>query len=73
MTSADASVPPRIGSLCTGYGGLDLAVAEVLGGQLAWCADNDPRVSDILAARFPAVPNLGDISRSAGRTSRRWT
>jgi len=24
--------PPRIGSFCTGYGGLDLAVEHVLGG-----------------------------------------
>jgi DNA (cytosine-5)-methyltransferase 1 len=63
MTSADASVPPSVGSLCTGYGGLDLAVTEALGGQLAWCADSDRHVSAILAARFPAVPNLGDISR----------
>ncbi len=53
----------RIGSLCTGYGGLDLAVMEVLGGNLAWCADNDPHVSAILAARFP-VPNLGDIANA---------
>jgi len=53
----------RIGSLCTGYGGLDLAVMEVLGAELAWCADNDPRVSAILAARFP-VPNLGDITNA---------
>jgi DNA (cytosine-5)-methyltransferase 1 len=51
----------RIGSLCSGYGGLDLAVMDVLGGELAWCADNDPHVSAILAARFP-VPNLGDIT-----------
>ena len=49
-----------IGSLCTGRGGLDLAVMEVTSGELAWCADNDPQVSAILAARFP-VPNLGDI------------
>src|SRR5258708_21050955 len=53
----------RIGSLCTGYGGLDLAVMEVLGAELAWCADNAPHVSAILAGRFP-VPNLGDITNA---------
>jgi len=42
--------------------GLDLAVMEVLGGELVWCAGNDRHVSAILAAWF-AVPNLGDISR----------
>lgn len=50
------------GSLCSGYGGLDLAVRAVLGGKLAWVADTDPGASAILAARFPGVPNLGDIS-----------
>ena len=48
-------------SLCTGYGGLDLAVMAVLGGQLAWCADNDRHVCAILAARV-AVPNRADIA-----------
>jgi DNA (cytosine-5)-methyltransferase 1 len=55
--------PPRIGSLCTGYGGLDLAVLAVLDGHLAWCADNDPAAARLLAARWPGVPNLGDITR----------
>ena len=52
----------RIGSLCTGYGGLDIAALAVFGGKLAWCADNDKHVSTILAARYPDVPNLGDLT-----------
>lgn len=52
---------PRIGSLCTGFGGLDLAVELVLGGQLAWYAETDPHATTVLSARWPAVPNLGDI------------
>ena len=52
----------RIGSLCTGYGGLDLAAMAVFAGKLAWCADNDKHVSNILAARYPDVPNLGDLT-----------
>ena len=52
----------RTGSLCTGYGGLDLAVHAVLGGELAWVADTDPGASTILAHRFPSVPNLGDLA-----------
>jgi DNA (cytosine-5)-methyltransferase 1 len=51
----------RIGSLFTGYGGLDLAVMAVLDAELAWCADNAPDASAVLAARFPAAPNLGDL------------
>ncbi|MFI1849704.1 DNA cytosine methyltransferase [Streptomyces sp. NPDC020480] len=52
----------RIGSVCTGYGGLDAAVQEVFGGSLAWVADNDPGASRILAHHHPRVPNLGDIT-----------
>jgi DNA (cytosine-5)-methyltransferase 1 len=46
----------------TGCGGLDLGVAEALGSaRLAWCADPDPHVRTLLAARLPGVPNLGDV------------
>lgn len=52
----------RIGSLCTGYGGLDMAVQSVLGGTLAWVSDIDPGASRILAHHHPEVPNLGDLT-----------
>lgn len=52
-----------IGSLCTGYGGLDHAVMDVLGGELAWVADPDPGASKILAHHHPSIPNLGDITQ----------
>ncbi|AOW88575.1 DNA methyltransferase [Streptomyces olivaceus] len=52
----------RIGSLCSGYGGLDMAVQAVFGGSLAWVADNDPGACRILAHHHPQVPNLGDIT-----------
>ncbi|MET7303593.1 DNA cytosine methyltransferase [Embleya sp. NPDC005575] len=53
---------PRIGSLCTGSGALDTAVTDLIGGHLAWCADNDPHVQTLLAYRHPDTPNLGDIT-----------
>lgn len=52
----------RIGSLCTGYGGLDMAILAAFGGTLVWCADNDKYVSVILAARYSDTPNLGDLT-----------
>jgi len=52
----------RIGSVCSGYEGLGAAVRAVIGGELAWVADNDPGASKILACRFPGVPNLGDLT-----------
>ncbi|MGW7001343.1 DNA cytosine methyltransferase [Streptomyces sp. NPDC054933] len=53
---------PRIGSLCTGYGGLDEAVRQVYGGETVWHADIDPGASAILAHHWPTVPNLGDLT-----------
>lgn len=53
---------PRIGSLCTGYGGLDEAVQRVFGGSLAWVSDIDPGAAKIIAHRMPGIPNLGDLT-----------
>lgn len=61
--STDRWREPVIGSVCTGYGGLDLGVLAALGGgRLAWVADPEPAATAVLAARFPGVPNLGDIT-----------
>ncbi|MFJ4576152.1 DNA cytosine methyltransferase [Streptomyces sp. NPDC088846] len=53
---------PRIGSVCSGYRGLDMAVEAVFGGTTAWVADVDPGANRILAHHWPNVPNLGDIT-----------
>jgi DNA (cytosine-5)-methyltransferase 1 len=34
----------------------------VLGARLAWCAESDRHAAAVLAARYPHVPNLGDIT-----------
>lgn len=63
----------RIGSLCTGYGGLDEAVKEVFGGTVAWHSQYEPPDKDgredknqyaakILAHHWPHVPNHGDLT-----------
>jgi DNA (cytosine-5)-methyltransferase 1 len=51
----------RVGSLCTGYGGLDLAVTAVLDARLVWYAETDRHATTVLAHRFPGIRNLGDI------------
>lgn len=62
----------RQGGLFEGYGGLSMAVAEVLGADLAWYSEHEPATKSnpkptqaaarLLAYRHPGVPNLGDIT-----------
>lgn len=52
----------RLGSLCTGYGGLDLAVDAVLGTETVWYSELDPNAAKVCERRFPGVPNLGDLT-----------
>lgn len=47
-------------SLCTGYGGLDLAVEEYFNAELIGCADIDKYASLAIEKHFN-VPNYGDI------------
>lgn len=53
---------PRIGSWCSGYRGLDMAVEAVFGGTTAWVSDIDPGANKILAHHWPQTPNLGDLT-----------
>lgn len=52
----------RVGSLCSGYGGLDLAVEHVLGGCTVWHSEVAPPARLVLNTRWPGVPNLGDLT-----------
>lgn len=51
----------RIGSLCSGYAGLDQAAEQVTGGRTIWFCEYDAAPSKLLAHRFPHVPNFGDL------------
>jgi len=50
----------KIGSLCTGYGGLDMAVETYFNAETVWCAEYDRYASQLIAERFD-YPNYGDI------------
>lgn len=52
-----------IGSLCTGYGGLDMAVERVTGGKTIWVSEIDKWASSLLDSRMPDIPNLGDVKK----------
>ena len=52
----------KIGSLCTGYGGLDMAVESYFDAEMLWCAEIDKYASKLIEQRFNK-PNLGDIKQ----------
>lgn len=54
--------PATVGSLCSGYGGLELGLATVEPIDVRWHADNDAGAAAILAHHWPDVPNLGDLT-----------
>jgi DNA (cytosine-5)-methyltransferase 1 len=52
----------KIGSLCTGYGGLDMAVEAYFGAYTVWCAEYDKYASELIEENFGYL-NHGDISK----------
>lgn len=52
-----------LASLCTGYGGLDLAVERHYDARMVWCAEIDRHARTVIEHHWPGVPNLGDITR----------
>ena len=53
---------PRIGSLFSGYGGPDLAVEHLIGGETIWFSELNETVARVFSHHWPDAPNLGDIS-----------
>lgn len=52
----------RVGSLFSGYGGLDLAVEEVFGAKTIWFSEINEAVARVFSHHWPDAPNLGDIT-----------
>jgi len=53
----------KIGALFAGYGGLDMAVMDVLDTELAWYAEFDKAPAKVMAHHHPDVPNLWDVTK----------
>ncbi len=53
-----------VGSLCTGYGGLELGLRRAFGDELElrWHTETDPDATLVLKTHHPDTPNLGDIT-----------
>lgn len=54
-----------MGSLFDGIGGGVLA-AEAAGMRVIWRAEVDKYCNDVMAARRPDIPNLGDVTKIRG-------
>ncbi|MEO9330636.1 MULTISPECIES: DNA cytosine methyltransferase [Gordonia] len=52
----------RVGSLFSGYGGLDLAVEEAFDARTIWFSEINEPVARVFAHHWPDAPNLGDIT-----------
>lgn len=53
----------KIGSLCTGYGGLDLAVEAITGAKTVWYSEFDKNVAKLMEHNRPELPNLWDLTK----------
>lgn len=52
----------KVGSFCTGVGGLDLAVERHFGAVSCWHSEVEPAPLTVLEREWPGVPNLGDLT-----------
>ena len=52
----------KIGSLCTGYGGLDMAVEAYFNAETIWCAEYDKYASQLIEQKLGYL-NHGDIKK----------
>lgn len=53
----------KVGSLFSGYGGLDLAVERHFNAETVWHAEWEDAPSKVLAHRWPGVPNFRDVTQ----------
>lgn len=51
----------QILSLCSGYGGLDIAVEQFYGAQTTYYCEIEPACLEVLAGRFPTALNVGSL------------
>jgi DNA (cytosine-5)-methyltransferase 1 len=56
-------VQMKIGSLFSGYGGLDLAVQQMFDAEVVWHCEWEDAPATVLEAHWPGVPNFRDVSK----------
>lgn len=61
VTDVKHSHPLKVGSLCTGYGGLDMAVETVFDARTSWVSEVDVNACRVIDQRW-GLPNIGDLT-----------
>lgn len=56
----------RMGTVCSGIGAPEAAAGGGLGIETVWQSEIEPFPAAVLAARYPGVPNLGDMCGICG-------
>jgi DNA (cytosine-5)-methyltransferase 1 len=62
LVSYEMDAEMKILSLCSGYGGLDMAVEQHFSAKTAYWSDIDKTACDVMAARFPDAQPIGDLT-----------
>tara|TARA_R100001230_G_C5657467_1_gene162266 strand:- start:228 stop:1055 length:828 start_codon:yes stop_codon:yes gene_type:complete len=52
-----------VGSLCTGYGGLDMAVEHFFDAEMSWYSEISPASETLMSHHWPNVKNIGDLTK----------
>ena len=58
----EASHFMRIGSFCSGYGGLDLAAEAFFDAETVWWSDIQPLCQQIMGTHWPEATPIGDVT-----------
>tara|TARA_B100000073_G_scaffold293003_1_gene256521 strand:+ start:322 stop:1167 length:846 start_codon:yes stop_codon:yes gene_type:complete len=53
----------QILSLCSGYGGLDIAVEKFFGAETTYWSETDSAAAKVMTARWPDASPLGDLTK----------
>ena len=52
----------KVGSFCSGFGGLDLAAHDLFDATTSWWSEIDSAAQKVMHARFPEAQPVGDVT-----------
>ena len=52
----------KVGSFCSGFGGLDLAAHDLFNATTSWWSEIDSAAQKVMLTRFPDTHPVGDVT-----------